>query len=188
MTNNLTVLAVVALLGGCTALPEQVQVSHGQKLIGFSEVSENSVGESVRWGGIITELSKQDGVANVTITQYPLLASGQPTYASGSFGRFTAKLNNSLNIDRLEKGSVLTLIGDIEDVHNPYPELKSTQLAQVSVDGFYVWNGFSKADHSITLDNNPAFIQRGKWGWQVKSEKEKQRERQERINEQNSRY
>lgn len=187
MINKLTVVAVVGLFCGCTVIPDQIQVSQEQKLIRFSEVSESSVGESVRWGGIITELSKQDGVANVTITQYPLVTSGQPTWTSGSLGRYSAKLANSLNIDNLEKGSVLTLVGNIEDVQNPYPELKTTQLALVAVDGFYVWNGFSAADHSTTLNNNPAFIQRGKWGWQVKSEKEKLRERQERINEHNSR-
>jgi len=93
-----------------------------------------------------------------------------------------------LNIKNLEKGSVLTLVGNIEEVQNPYPELRTTQLALVEVDDFYVWNGLSKADHPKTLDNDPAFIQRGKWGWQVRSEKEKQRERQERLNEKNSRY
>ncbi|WP_293750954.1 Slp family lipoprotein [uncultured Paraglaciecola sp.] len=78
--NRLTVLAIVGLVGGCTAFPDQIEVSQEQKLINFNEVSKNSVGETVRWGGVITEVSKQEGIANVTITQYPLLASGQPTY------------------------------------------------------------------------------------------------------------
>lgn len=188
MINKLTVLAVVSLLGSCITIPESIKVSQEETLIKFNEVSENSVGERVRWGGVITTLSKQDGVASATVTQFPLLASGQPTYASGSLGHFTAKFNNSLDIDNLDKGSVLTLIGKVEGIQNSHPTLNTTQLATVQADDFYVWNGLSRADHPTTLDNNPASIQQGKWGWQVKSEKDMQRERQERLNERNARY
>lgn len=187
MFNKLTGIVIVCLLGGCSVLPEEIKVSQEHKLIRFIDVSEDSVGETVRWGGIITGLSKQDGIANVEVTQFPLLASGQPVYASGSFGRFSAKLKSPLNIDNLEEGTVLTLIGKIEELQNPYPDLRTTQVAIVQTDDYYVWNGFSRADHPTTENNNPAFIERGKWGWQVKSQKEKQRERQELLNEQNSR-
>ena len=58
----------------------------------------------------------------------------------------------------------------------------------MQADAFYIWDGLSRADHPPTLqDDDPAFIQRGKWGWQVKSEKDMQRERQERLNERNAR-
>jgi starvation-inducible outer membrane lipoprotein len=95
-----------------------------------------------------------------------------------------------LDLASLEQGTVLTLVGKVEEVQNPYPELRTTQLAIVRADDFYVWNGFSRADHPTVVDkdNDPAFIQRGKWGWQVKSEQEMQRERRERKNQQNSRY
>lgn len=190
MVNKLVGIAVIFLLGGCTAFPEQIKVSQQHKLIYFNDVSEKSVGETVRWGGVITELSNQNGVVNVTVNQFPLLDSGQPTYASGSGGRFAAKFNNPLDLASLEQGTVLTLVGKVEEVQNPYPELRTTQLAIVRADDFYVWNGFSRADHPTVVDkdNDPAFIQRGKWGWQVKSEKEMQRERRERKNQQNSRY
>jgi outer membrane lipoprotein len=192
MVNKSAGILVLCLLGGCIAIPEQIKVSQGQTLIKFNDVSDNSVGETVRWGGVITGLSQQDDVTSVIVTQYALLDSGQPAFALGSDGRFNAKLKSPLNIDKLEEGTVITIIGKVEELQNPYPDLRTTQLAIVQADDFYIWNGFSRADHPTVLDkdkdNDPAFIQRGKWGWQVKSEKEMQRERQERKNQQNSRY
>jgi starvation-inducible outer membrane lipoprotein len=188
MINKLAGIAVLCILVGCTAIPEQIKLSQDQNLLKFNQVTDSSVGETVRWGGVITALSKQDGAANVTITQYPLLHSGQPTYSTGSEGRFTVKFNEPLKIDGLQSGTVLTLIGKVEDIQNPHPDLRTTQLVVVQADAFYIWDGFSRADHPPTFQNyDPAFIQRGKWGWQVKSEKDMQRERQERLNGRNAR-
>jgi len=186
--NNLKVIFIgTALLMGCAGSPKEIQVANSQQLVNFANVSNESVGELVRWGGVITELSEQDGVANVTVTQYPLQDTGQPAYSSGSGGSFSAKFKAPLKIDNLELGTVLTLVGKIEELRNPYPELKTTQLAIVQTEDFYVWDGFSRADHPTIQTNHPAFIKRGKWGWQVKSEKDKQRERQETLNERNAR-
>lgn len=185
MNNQKVVFLSMALLMGCAGSPKEIQVVNSQQLVTFSNVSNESVGKMVRWGGVITELSEQEGVANVTVTQYPLIRSGQPTYKFGSGGRFTAKFKEPLNIDSLEKGTVLTLVGKVEELRNPYPELKTTQLTIVQTDDFYVWDGFSRAEHPSIEGDEPAFIERGKWGWQVKSQKDKERERQEQSNQRN---
>ena len=109
--NKLAGMAVLCLFVGCTIIPEQIKLSQDLNLLKFNQVTQGSVGETVRWGGVITALRKQDGVANVTVTQYPLLYSGQPTYATGSEGRFSVKFNDPLKIDGLQPGTVLTLIG-----------------------------------------------------------------------------
>lgn len=179
--NNLKVIFIgTALLMGCAGSPKEIQVANSQQLVNFANVSDESVGELVRWGGVITELSEQDGVANVTLTQYPLQVSGQPEYSSGSGGSFSAKFKAPLKIDNLELGAVLTLVGKIEELRNPYPELKTTQLAIVQTEGFYVWDGFSRSNSPIIENDDPAFIKRGKWGWPLQSQSRKARERLER--------
>lgn len=187
MLNRLATVALIVLLGGCTTVPPQIFVTNKDQLINFVEVSDISVGKSVRWGGVISDLSKQNGLVNATVTQFPLLNSGQPTNSSGSGGRFAVKFETSQGISHIEKGTILSLIGKVVDVQNPYPNLTTTQLATVQADGFFVWDSFSSADHPVVLES-PAFIPRGKWGWQIKSDKDKKRERQERTNERNSRH
>lgn len=79
MNNQKVVFLCMVFLMGCTSLPKEIQVANNQQLVNFSNVSDQAVGKMVRWGGVITDLREQEGVANVTVTQYPLLRSGQPT-------------------------------------------------------------------------------------------------------------
>lgn len=90
-----------------------------------------------------------------------------------------------MNNDSFEKGTVLTLVGKVEELRNPYSDLKSTQLIIVQTNGFYVWDGFSRVEHPSIEGDDPAFIERGKWGWQIKSQKDKERERREKSNQRN---
>jgi starvation-inducible outer membrane lipoprotein len=183
MNNHTLIFIGIVLLMGCATGPKEIQVANNQQLVNFDNVSDDSVGKIVKWGGVITDLHEQDGVANATITQFPLLLSGQPTYMLGSGGTFTARFKSPLNMDNLEQGTVLTLVGKVEELQNPYPDLKTTQLVIVRTDDFYVWDGFSRSKAPIIYRQAPAFIKRGKWGWQIKSQSEKDRERQERKNE-----
>jgi outer membrane lipoprotein len=185
MNSQKIVFLSLIFLMGCAGSPKEIQIANSQLLINFSNVSDESVGQKVRWGGVITALDEQDGVANVSIIQYPLLRSGQPTYKFGSGGSFTAKFKGSMNIDSFEKGTVLTLVGKIKELQNPYPDLKTTQMTIIQTDDFYVWDGFSTAEHPSIQDDDPAFINRGKWGWQIKSQKDKDRERREQNNQRN---
>lgn len=137
-------------------------MANNQQLVNFNNVSDDSVGKTVKWGGVITELHEQDGVANATITPFPLLLSGQPTYMLGSGGTFTARFKSPLNMDNLEQGTVLTLVGKVQELQNPYSDPKTTQLVIVRTDGFYVWDGFFRSKAPIIYRQNPAFIKRGK--------------------------
>tara|TARA_R110002167_G_scaffold103139_11_gene267088 strand:+ start:446 stop:1015 length:570 start_codon:yes stop_codon:yes gene_type:complete len=181
-------LILPILLTGCAFAPQEIQVASSQPLVNFSDVTNESVGKVARWGGVILGLSKQDDSTSVLVSQYPLLHSGQPTYRPQSGGTFTAKFNNSMDIESLQQGSVLTIIGNVEHLQTPETSLDTAQVATIKTSHFYVWEGLSSANHPDLEDNNPAVIQRGKWGWQVKSEKEKKRERQERQNERASQY
>lgn len=181
-------LMLPILLTGCAFSPQEIQVASSQSLVNFSDVANESVGKVARWGGVILGLSKQDDSTTVIVSQYPLLYSGQPTYRPQSGGTFIARFNNSMDIEGLQQGAVLTIIGNVEQFKVPETRLDTAQVATVQTSNFYVWEGFSSANHPDLKDNDPALIQRGKWGWQVKSEKEKKRERQERQNERSSQY
>lgn len=181
-------LMLPILLTGCAFSPQEIQVASSQPLVNFSDVTNESVGKVARWGGVILGLNKQDDSTSVLISQYPLLHSGQPTYRPQSGGTFTARFNNSMDIESLQQGAVLTIIGSVEQLQTPETSLDTAQGATVQTSNFYVWEGLSSANHPDLEDNNSAVIQRGKWGWQVKSDKEKKRERQERQNERSSQY
>ena len=173
-------LLLPIVLTGCAFSPNEIQVASSQPLVSFSDITDESVGKGVRWGGVILDLSKQDDSTTVTVSQYPLLQSGQPIYRQQSGGTFTAKFNNSLNLENLQQGAILTLVGNVEQLQKPETSLDVSPLATIQTSNFYVWEGFSSANHLSAEDNSPTSMERGKWGWRVKNEKEVNRERQER--------
>ncbi len=91
----------------------------------------------------------------------------------GSGGTFTARFKSPLNMDNLEQGTVLTLVGKVEELQNPYPDLKTTQLVIVRTDDFYVWDGFYRSKAPIIYRQAPPFINPGKWGWHIQSQPDK---------------
>ncbi|MEP1446995.1 MAG: Slp family lipoprotein [Paraglaciecola sp.] len=171
-----TLLSSVLLIG-CTSMPSELHITKSQQLISFVNVSDESVGKTVMWGGVITELRRQNGVVKGKVAQYPLNQSGQPMLLSGSGGSFIANFDD---VNSVLSGAVLTLVGEVKEVINPYPDLRVTQVVTVNAEGFYVWDGFSRADNTIADNHNPAFIERGKWGWSLQSQNRDERERLER--------
>lgn len=175
-TFKAAVISSVVLIG-CTSIPDELQIGNHAQLISFTNVSDESVGETVRWGGVITELSRQNGVVKGTVTQYPLVESGQPTFSLGSGGSFVV---NFEDVNSLQSGIILTLVGKVEEVSNPHPDLRVTQVVTVKADDFYVWDSFSRTDSKIADGDDPAFIERDAWGWSLQSQNRDERERLER--------
>jgi starvation-inducible outer membrane lipoprotein len=180
-----TGVLVLGLVVGCSNVPHKLEVAQHQTLTSFESVNGSSIGEIVRWGGLIVDSTNQDGFAEILILQHPLDEEGKPEYHKKFGGKFVGRIGQD---ESFRRGALITLIGKIDGIEKITADGQSQHVALIQVDDFYVWQDTDEPSlsRSKQIVESVEFPKRGKWGWEVKSQKEKQRGRQERENERNA--
>lgn len=119
MRNNLLPVALLLLLVGCaTSLPDAIRnAPPGNPSL--SMVRDNIAGFTgarIRWGGTIIGVDNRPEETRLEIVAYPLDDYGQPDIASGSDGRFIARVDGFLDPAVYAPGREITVAGVVENL------------------------------------------------------------------------
>lgn len=115
----LLLLAGIAFVSACSSLPEELELPEEKEptLVGFGTViqaPERYVGQLVRWGGVIANVSNKSDHTLIEVTYYPLQYTGRPKVdEKHSAGRFRTKLQGLADPMVYKQGKSITFLGQL---------------------------------------------------------------------------
>jgi outer membrane lipoprotein len=164
MGTKFVVLALVALMSGCTSIPDSIQVDETTPLVNYQQASANpdaNAGKMTRWGGVIARVKNLADSTMLELVHYDLRSYGRPIVSDQSVGRFRVYVDGFLDPMVFKQGRVVTFAGRLMGVeegavgeHNYlFPTLKSS--------GYHLWKDIDHVDVS-TIHVWPYHSY---WGW-----------------------
>ena len=140
-------LALAAILSACSTMPEAIQYDITQ------EVSVQSIhqgkttisGQTVRWGGVITQVINNEQGTWVEVLALQLNDIGRPSNNRlTNEGRFIAKIDQFLDPEVYQQGYSFTAIGKLADkIDGKIGEFKYS-YPTINVEGHYLWPKYSQ--------------------------------------------
>ncbi|OUR73875.1 hypothetical protein A9Q92_07685 [Methylophaga sp. 42_8_T64] len=103
------------------------------------ENSGHYVGQTVRWGGKIINVSNQQGELAVEVEQFPLNRYGFPLQKLGSNGRFIAQGITNITAETLQPGLFITFSAMIDSETTKTIKRKDTVLPILKVQQSHLW-------------------------------------------------
>ncbi len=97
------------------------------------------IGESVRWGGVITRVENRQDRTWIELVRQPLRDNGRPIAGSRSDGRFIADFDGFRDPVVYEVGRLLTVVGTIEAKTNRAIGDYDYLFPLVAVEGSFLW-------------------------------------------------
>ena len=133
---------VILLLSACATVPESIQYTGGSNLT-VQAVQQNSVGnkgQTVRWGGIITQVINNEKDTWVELLALDLRDSGRPiSNRENNQGRFIAKIGEFLDPAVYQVGHSFTVVGNLADKLDGTIGKFKYSFPVVDVKGHYLW-------------------------------------------------
>lgn len=147
LTARLVTCVAVAILGGCTSIPDDIRSPAAGPL--FQEVRTapgDHIGATVRWGGTISEVSNLEDRTVIAVVARPLTRSGEPLADQRALGRFYAEVERFLEPEEYRSGRRITVVG-------PFTGIRSAKIDQylydypvVRVRNLYMWQEYAERD------------------------------------------
>ncbi len=139
-TVGLLILSV--LVSACAHMPDSIN-SQNVTEISVQAVQQNSdsyKGQTVRWGGIITQVINNADDTWVEVLALPLSTSGKPSSnRQNNQGRFIAKFNEFIDPEVYQEGYSFTIIGILSDkIDGKIGEFKYS-FPVIEVQGYHLW-------------------------------------------------
>lgn len=109
-------LVAVMLLGGCTVIPDNIQVPEGTDLVSYNRAvtgGDGVKGKTARWGGVIAGVENKPDKTYVEVVHFPLNHYGRPNTNSETIGRFKVVLDGFVEPIIFEEGRSITFTGQI---------------------------------------------------------------------------
>ncbi|NQZ53620.1 MAG: Slp family lipoprotein [Piscirickettsiaceae bacterium] len=110
------IVILTILLSGCSTLPPSIQTPPEGNLqlrhVRINDI-ESFIGEQVRWGGKIINVSRANDLSILEIKQYPLTQYGFPLLNISSQGVFIAQSHQVFDPDNYIEGLLITFSGTI---------------------------------------------------------------------------
>jgi outer membrane lipoprotein len=138
------VLLLTFLLGACANTSPTIQaIPEGnlqlRKLV--SDETNNYVGQQVRWGGEIVNVSTENGRSIFEIKHYPLMRHGFPLSNLYSQGKFIAESNEVFDPDVYSEGLLITFSGTIlsEMTENDEARYKYKYMPHIDIIDLMLW-------------------------------------------------
>ena len=106
---------LIVLLSACSNLPETISrvPENNLQLRHVKNDTNNFIGQQVRWGGRIINISSDDGQSIMEIKQYPLNRYGFPLTNVSSQGSFISQSEKIFDPDVYQEGLLITFSGTI---------------------------------------------------------------------------
>lgn len=152
---NIIMLSLSSLvLVSCAASkpPEILQLPASTHILPLdSDNLQNSIGQTVRWGGLIIETKNNKDSAQVIILGYPLSTQARPsTYGKSSTRRFIAKFNHYIEPGDYSVNREITIIGQLDHIEESKVDDFNYQYPVVTVEKHALWE---KQAYSNNYDN-----------------------------------
>lgn len=138
------------LLGGCTAIPEPIQVANDDALVSYTQALEQSataVGKEARWGGVIAEVSNSDAGTVIEVVNFDLQSWGRPLIGDQSSGRFRALIDGFVDPMVYKQGSAVTFTGRVQEPQFGTIGEYNYLFPVLQVSGKYLWPKQAERTH-----------------------------------------
>lgn len=149
-------VCAVLMLTGCATFPESIQLDDDDTLLGYERASaqpKKSEGGTVRWGGVVANVSNLPDATVLEMVYYPLKSYGRPIIGDESMGRFRVYVDGFLDPMVFQTGRSVTLVGEyigteegsVGEHRYVFPTVKASsyhlwkEVDRVEVSSLYIW-------------------------------------------------
>ena len=97
------------------------------------------IGQRVRWGGVIANVTNEKDTTVMEIVDFPLNKKGRPQESDLTQGRFLARFKGFLDPVVYAKGREITIIGPINKSSKGFINRFEYTYPEILVDSFRLW-------------------------------------------------
>lgn len=101
--------------------------------------TDNFIGKQVRWGGIIVNVSSDNGLSAMEIEYFPLNRYGLPLINLRSAGMFIAQTDQFFDPDLYQQGLLITFSGTIKSEITKTVNRKEYFLPIITITDSHLW-------------------------------------------------
>lgn len=137
----LVILSIVGL-SACSAIPDPIQVADDTSLVGYNKAvisSQETVGETARWGGVITQVENKPNQTVIEVVHFPLNHYGKPITSQDTVGRFKAVIDSFVDPIAFEEGRLITFIGKVNPPMAGLVGEHPYMFPALAVENFHLW-------------------------------------------------
>lgn len=137
-----SLIFIPVFIAACSIMPESIDRENIPQ-ISVQAVQQNTAnfkGQSVRWGGIITQVINNADDTWIEVLSTDLSSSGRPSSnRNNNQGRFIAKINQFLDPEVYLEGNKLTVIGVLADKIDGKIGEFNYSFPVIETQGHYLW-------------------------------------------------
>jgi len=118
MERIILLMLMMVAITACSVMPESIQHQNTQQisLQAVQQNTSNFKGQTVRWGGVITQVINKENETWIELLALSLSDVGRPSSSRKSNqGRFIAKIEQFLDPEVYQEGESLTVVGVLDD-------------------------------------------------------------------------
>lgn len=138
----LAIFSLPLILSACAIVPDTIQsesVAEVNPSMARGHI-DNYKGQTVRWGGVITQVINNADGTWIEVLAMNLSASGRPSGDRGqNFGRFIAKTDEFLDPEVYQDGYSFTVLGVLTEAIDGKVGEYDYNFPVVTVQGSYLW-------------------------------------------------
>lgn len=142
-----SLLVVLLTLAGCAVAPKPESKAPVSGITPDAAREGGQIGERVRWGGVIVEVTPRQNETCFEISSRPLDDSGRPLDTDENFGRFIACSKEfydpAVYVPKREVSVVGALTGPVDGKVGE----RDYRFPKVQVDDIYLWPKFARAPY-----------------------------------------
>lgn len=135
--------ALLALLAGCSSLPQAIRVDKETPLPSYADVRKtpaNYTGKTLVVGGLIVTVSNEADHSVIEMLQLPLNSNGRPgTDTSKSAGRFKVRIDAFLDPEIYSNGRYLSVRAQVTGTEDGSIGKHPYEYLILHADGYYLW-------------------------------------------------
>ena len=168
MFARISFLLFVALLSGCAAIPESIQVADEAQLIPYQQAAaepDKSKNRKVRWGGVIAKIENLPDKTKLELVHYPLRSYGRPLVGDQSVGRFRVYVDGFLDPMVYEQGRAITFTGTVMDTEEGAVGEHQYLFPTLNAEGYHLWKDIQRVE--ITTHTWPYNHWYGYYGYRM---------------------
>jgi outer membrane lipoprotein len=146
---KVSMLLVAFWLGGCSTIPENLQVTDGTNLVSYQDAAskaEQVKGQTARWGGVIAKVENKADSTMLEMVYYPLRSYGRPISGDESMGRFRVYVNGFMDPMIYQKGRSMTFTGELTGLEDGLVGEHKYVFPSMSSSAYHLWKNVQNVD------------------------------------------
>ncbi|GAC13567.1 Slp family lipoprotein [Aliiglaciecola lipolytica] len=149
MLAKIAVFFSVALMAGCSTIPDSIKVEDNVTLVEYQKVTANpeaNVGKTVRWGGVIANVLNLPDATMVEMVDFPLRSYARPLVSNQSMGRFRVYIDGFIDPVLFEKGRSVTFTGEVTGMESGLVGEHQYLFPTIQSSGYHLWKEVDRVD------------------------------------------